>query len=489
MTHHVRVVNLIPKSRSGETNQDSEPSITVDPVNPDLIVATAFTPNPGGGANAPYYVSTDGGSTWTLNAALPGAGPFGTDDITVSFDGSGNDLYMGYLRGDNVQLNVDRSIAPTSATVATLEGRGGVDQPFTKATTVRRGADAGKDRLYVGNNDFSAPGGRTSTIDVSLDAAAASPAFTSARINSRATSGQDGPQVRPTVHQDGTVYAAFYGWRSSAATITTDVVVVRDDNWGAGPTPFTALVDPGDNKAGMRVAQAATIKWNDYLGQQRQAGNIAIAVDPTRSSRVYIAWCDGLVGAGTYVLHIRRSTDRGKTWGAADLLTLQNATNVELAVNDDGHIGLLYQQVTGTGGAQRWETHVRHSIDHGRRWHDIVLATVPASTPAKTFDPYIGDYAMLIARDDGFYGIFCTSNTPDLANFPHGVHYQRNADFATKNLLALNGITPVAPSIDPFFFHLRWHEDEERGEEELGLVAERLVIKGLRYESLEDPRA
>jgi hypothetical protein len=184
-------------------------------------------------------------------------------------------------------------------------------------------------------------------------------------------------------------------------------------------------------------------------------------------------------------LHIRRSTDRGKTWGAADLLTLQNATNVGLAVNDDGHIGLLYQQVTGTGGAQRWETHVRHSIDHGRRWHDIVLATVPASTPAKTFDPYIGDYAMLIARDDGFYGIFCTGNTPDLANFPHGVHYQRNADFATKTLLALNGITPVAPSIDPFFFHLRWHEDEEREEEELGLVTERLVIKGLRYESLE----
>ena len=46
MTHHVNVVNLIPKSLSGETNQDSEPSIAVDPDDPDLIAATAFTPVP-----------------------------------------------------------------------------------------------------------------------------------------------------------------------------------------------------------------------------------------------------------------------------------------------------------------------------------------------------------------------------------------------------------------------------------------------------------
>lgn len=486
MAHHVRVVNIVPKSRSGETIQDSEPSIAVDPANPRVLVATAFTPNPVAGPNAPYYVSTDGGDTWTLTPVLPGNGSFGTDDITVGFDSSGKMLYPGYLRGNNVQLNVDRTASPVTGPVALLEGRGGVDQPFTKAATVRRGPDAGKDRLYVGNNDFSAPGGRTSTIDVSLDAAVPAPTFNSVRIDTRATPGQDGPQVRPAIHRDGTVYAVFYGWRTNAATITTDVVVVRDDNWGSGANPFTALVDPGDGKAGMRVAAGVTIVWNDFIGQQRQAGNIAIAVDPTNSSRLYVAWCDGRVSAGTYVMHVRRSSDRGQTWSPADLLTVPNATNVGIAVNDDGHVGLLYQQVTGTGAGQRWETHVRHSTNHGHHWHDLILANVPANAPAKTFDPYIGDYAMLIAREDDFYGIFCANNTPDLANFPHGVHFQRNADFAAKQLLDVNGVTPVPISIDPFFFHVRWHEEGEEREEGRGEVEhERLMIRGLRYERLE----
>jgi len=438
-----------------------------------------------GGPNAPYYVSTDRGDTWTLTPILPGNGPFGTDDITISFDSSGKQLYPGYLRGDNAQLNVDRIANPVTGPTTLLEARGGVDQPFTRATTVRRGADAGKDRLYVGNNDFGAPGGRTSTVDVSLDAAAAAPVFTSVRIDSRATPGQDGPQVRPAIHADGTIYAAFYGWRATGATITTDVVVARDDDWGSGANPFTALVDPGDGKPGLRVAAGVTIVWNDNLGQQRQAGNIAIAVDPRNSSRVYLAWCDGHVGAGTYAMHVRRSNDRGRTWSSSDLLTVPNATNVGLAVNDDSHVALLYQQVTGMGANRRWETHVRHSVNRGRDWHDLVLATVPANAPGKTFDPYIGDYAMLISREDDFYGIFCANNTPDHANFPYGVHYQRNANFTTHQILDVNGITPVAISIDPFFFHIRRHEEEEREEERREREGERLFIRGLRYERLE----
>lgn len=483
MTHHVNVVNLIPKSLSGETNQDSEPSIAVDPDDPDLIVATAFTPVPG--PNAAYYVSTNGGASWTLNAALPGQGPFGTSDITVAFDRSGKDLYVGFLRGDNINLEVDRSTAPTTPAITNLEGRGGVDQPFTKATTVTKGPDAGKDRLYVGLNDFAAPGGRTSTIEVALDAASAGPLFTSVRIDTRATSGQDGPQVRPAIHADGTIYAAFYGWRASAANITTDVVVVRDDAWGGGATPFTALVDPGDGKAGLRVAEGVTILFNDFLAQQRQAGNIAIAVDTHDSSRVYLAWCDGLVGSGTYTLHVRRSHDRGLHWGTGDLLSIPNATNVGLAVNEDGHVGLLYQQATGSGATQRWETQFRHSRDHGEHWTGLVLATTPANTPLKTFDPYLGDYAMLLARGKDFYGVFCANNTPDLANFPHGVRFQRNVDFPSKTLRAINGVTLVNPSIDPFSFRYRWSEDEhfrELGERE---ALEGLIVKNLRYERLE----
>jgi hypothetical protein len=99
-------------------------------------------------------------------------------------------------------------------------------------------------------------------------------------------------------------------------------------------------------------------------------------------------------------------------------------------------------------------THFRQSPD-GANWADLVLCTAPASTPAKTFDPYLGDYDHLVTVGRDFYGIFSANNTPDNANFPNGVVYQRNADFATHRLLALDGTTPVAPSIDPFFVKVK----------------------------------
>ena len=64
----------------------------------------------------------------------------------------------------------------------------------------------------------------------------------------------------------------------------------------------------------------------------------------------------------------------------------------------------------------------------------------------------------LLAVDRDFYGVFCGNNTPDLANFPNGVSYQRNADFAAQTLLDLDTTTPVAVSVDPFFF--QWSEDQ-----------------------------
>ena len=97
----VSVTNIIPQSLSGESNQDSEPNLAVNPQDTNQMVATAFTPSPMGGALAPIFVSTDGGATWSLRNVVPGAGNpgFPTKDITVSFATSGGTLYAAILQG------------------------------------------------------------------------------------------------------------------------------------------------------------------------------------------------------------------------------------------------------------------------------------------------------------------------------------------------------------------------------------------------------
>lgn len=456
----VLVVNMIPRSLSGEDNQDSEPTIAVNPANPKQIAGSAFTPDPGGGPRAPIYVSNDGGQTWTLNAIVPSSVQDGsiTADITVAFGTTSNILYAGIIRlpfpDDRTRLNILRTKNfQNTTTMDVLVDRtgAGVDQPYVQAATVADGPDKGKDRLYVGDNDFSAPQGRTATIDQSLNAGASAPSFKSVHIESRRTSGQDGPTIRPALHKDGTVYAIFHSWQtfnSRTGRGTADIVVVRDDKGGSGTAPFTSLVDPNDGKAGVRVVQGTQFNFNGFLGKQRTGGDVSIAVDPNNSDIIYIAYNDDQ--GPIYALHVLRSTDRGQTW-SQELRNISDALNGALAINSQGVVGFLYQQLTGTGASQKWVTKLELSAN-GLTWNALTLAQTLANEPRKQFDPYLGDYDHLMAVGKDFYGVFSASNKPDKNNFPQGVVYQRNANFNTRTLLDVDNVTPVHVSIDPFFF-------------------------------------
>lgn len=458
----VFVVNMIPKSLSGEDHQDSEPTIAVNPANPLQIAASAFTPDPSEGPRAPIFISADGGQSWTLNSIVPSSVADGsaTADITVAFGSSSNVLYAGIIRfpfpGDRTRLNILRTknFQGTAVMDVLIDRTGqGVDQPYVQAATVSSGPDQGKDRVYVGDNDFNATGGRTATIDQTLSGASANPPFKSVRIESRTTPGQDGPPVRPAIHPDGTVYAVFHSWRSfdnNTGRGTADIVVVRDDKGGATPNPFTNLVDPNDHKSGVRVAQGAKFNFNGFLGQQRTGGDVSIAVDPTNSKIVYVAYNDDV---GTfYVLHVRKSNDGGLTW-SPDLRTVRDALNPALAVNSSGKLGLLFQQLTGTG-AKTWVTKFELSSG-GNPERVFVLHQAPANRPTKQFDPYLGDYDHLMAVGKDFYGVFSGSNSPRKENFPSGITYQRNVNWNSNTLLDVDNATTVNPSIDPFFFKVK----------------------------------
>jgi hypothetical protein len=453
------LVNMIPNSLSGETEQDSEPMLAVNRANPLQLVGTAFTPNPMGQSSttAPVYVSADGGRTWTLNAIVPGGDM--TGDITVAFGQSGN-LYAGILRQDSPPQQTELNILRTTdfrspAPMQVLVDRLGADQPFIQSSPGGTAA-AATDRVYVGDNLPN------STVDFSLDAAAATATmgFKKTFVESRPNVGQNGPQVRTACHPGGVTYVAYYGWRKQSGnfaantlSITADVVVVRDDSGASGPNPFGDLIDPSDAKPGRLVARNVKFPFRQLgkpaEGQQRLGGDLAIAVNPADPKIVYLVF-SGLAGT-KLTTHVVRSTDSGQTW-SADLLTLPFGINVSIAVNDSGDPGLLYQQLTGSGANTGWATHFRKATASSPDvWTDLVLCQHPALKPAKTFDPYLGDYAYMTAVGLEYFGIFSASNEPDLTHFPNGVIYQRNHDFTAKTLTNLAGAT-VPISIDPFFF-------------------------------------
>ena len=459
----VTVVNMIPTPQSNEVNNDAEPNIAVTPANANQIAATAFTPCPTAGSNAPIYVSTNGGADWTLNCIVPGGNAtFGTGDITIRFAGSGGVLYAGDLRGDSfLVMNIVRTPDFTAMTpMDVLETRSSTDQPYIQATTVLTGASP--DRVYVGSNHTSV--NQSSTVDLSLDAATApAPAGLGPHTTeARATCGQDGPPTRPAVHANGTIYAAFFHWVTCGTPITADVVVVRDDNWGSGAIPFTALSDvpnpPGDGLVGRRVATGVSLRWAADFGSQITLNSqISIAVDPNDSRVVWLAWDDGAnADASNYTIHVRRSSDSGATW-SADLKTVVAATNPALAINSSSKLAFLYQRFvnpgTCAGGGSCWETHVEQTLD-GVTWADLVLANVSAAAHTGTHRD-IGDYDHVMASGKDFYGVFSADNTPNMTNFPNSVTYLRHASFATHQLFADAAHTmPVATSIDPFFFHI-----------------------------------
>jgi hypothetical protein len=81
----VSIVDAILQVDSAETDQNSEPSIAVNPTNWRQMVIGSF------GAGTPYFISMDGGSTWFSFGRLS------TNDKTIAWTPDGSSVLTATL--------------------------------------------------------------------------------------------------------------------------------------------------------------------------------------------------------------------------------------------------------------------------------------------------------------------------------------------------------------------------------------------------------
>jgi len=470
-TPSVTVVDIIPESLSGETNMNCEPNLTVDPADALQIAASARLPEPMGRKMSVVFVSADGGMTWSCRSTVPLET---SPDVTLRFGGMSNTpntpntLYVAALKAYDPnkysKLMICRSddCAETKMeSILAVQPQDLIDQPYIAAAKINN-----LDRVFVGVDNFNGPPGRTATVIRSLDGTGNGPSsnFTWIPIEFASPPPQrDNSEIRPAISADHQkVYAVFNRVLSiNGNQRVGDVVLVRDDDGGnSGPTSFTRLQDQ-NGVAGFPVKKARTFLFDeDYfpalLGKQRLGGDLAIAVDPGNSNKVYLVW--GEVLGGQPVLHVVSSDNGGTNWSPI-VRTVTNAVNPGLAINTNGTLAFLYQQlVTDPSGVATWYTRLELTKNDFTNIDPFTLSKFPDTELGVggglpiVGQPRLGDYLHLLARGKDFYGIFSASNVPEQSRFPSGVIFQRHKDFATKKLLDQQNANEIPFSVDPFFF-------------------------------------
>ncbi|MFB7666421.1 Ig-like domain repeat protein [Kitasatospora sp. NPDC056138] len=420
---------------ANSTGGFGEPSIAINPANPDQIVITRFhqqfwNANPAS-PNADLLYSTDGGVTWSEKTTItpPPGITTGTApaDQTVDYGRDGT-LYGTFLTCPNncaqQQVVTGSTSDPANPASWTWNVQSGsaqltsgtrtlADQPWL---LVNSDPDAPtKDKVYVAYEDLAPT---TPTAQVAVADGVSPVGFT--RDNSpgtvdtnKATSG--GIRLA-TDRRNGWVYSLF---QTGSDTGDPQNITYRLNRSKDGGKTW-GLPVPG-NPNGIDVATADTHQGRTYKfgGVNALIGGIDhAAVDPSNGD-VYVAY--GADVSGNNQIRIRRLTDDGAdglTVGAEHTVSAStNAALPSVAVLGDGTVGVLYMTSDGTNGSgyPTFSAHIARSTDHGMTFTDTLLqsfassqkpATGCAGDPNCSTQRVLGDFQQLKAVGNVFYGAF-----------------------------------------------------------------------------------
>jgi len=385
------------------TERFTEPSIAVNPANPQQIVAVFE-------ANAHASYSQDAGRSWKSAEGVAPADYKASGDVSTAFDKYGH-AFIAYIAADKlgtfnywghnatrnglfVRRSLDGGATWEATPVVVAEHATGPGIPFEDKSYIV--SDTSNSRfsgnLYVGWTRWTLTGseillsrstdvGQTWSTPVEIDGHPGLP-----RDDKGEHDGFDG-----TVGPDGSLYAVWADADGIALAISRD--------GGKTFSPARTIIRTAPLQFDLQTVTDAN-------------GFPQIAIDP-RSQRLYVTWSD--YRNGDVDIFCSTSTDQGKTWSAPVRVNNDPVHNGAdqfyqwLAVDPaDGAANVIFYDRRADPENRLQTVTLARSTDGGRSFQNYAWATEPFDSTGI----FLGDYVGITAFGGRVYGVWTEKAPP-----------------------------------------------------------------------------
>ncbi len=434
-------LGIVPTGPNVLANQDdttqnqNEPSIDVNPTDPNHIIATSndyrlrVDPPPEHDVRAGYYVSFDGGHTW------PGDGIIDISTIPNTFAAGDpaiaihdmNDVYYSYIAFN--RATNDGGVAVSKSTDGGLTWQDPVVVDWNSAYEFQDKEYLAVDatggqydgNVYVTWTNFST--GAPIYFARSTDGGATF--STPFQVSDAGYYSNQGSI--PAVGPDGILYVVWYSYD------TGGLRMAKSTNGGQSfGTPVA-------------VASVAEIPSPLPGGDFRDNSYPSMAVDQT-SGTIYVAWSDFRNNDAD--IYLTYSTNQGQTWTFPKRINSDPVQNnaqqffpwVDVAPNGNVYVGWFDSRLDPSPliPPMLYDEYVSVSTDGGLTFSpNQRISEVTADSSVGGFNPpFIGDYSGIAATDDFVY--------------PAWVDTRRNQeDIYTQTMQAVHGQKLAPAMVDP----------------------------------------
>jgi hypothetical protein len=458
----------------------NEPSVAVNPLDPNQIVVTTFAygvfiDSGPGASKASVWYSTDGGADWTIrfpipNSPAPGQGV--PNDQTIAYDSNGV-LHGAFLTFGLTSTSPSLNIFQGTTTDPNADGVNGRPatawqwDPNTANVYSRTTNNSdqpwlvlGNGHVYVGYGVFLDNGkGGDGNVEMRVSASADNGATFTADNNINSTNNNGSlsitanPGIRLATDKVGNVYS-IYGWGQSPvvqAGETTSLHYRLNMSSDGGQTwKFTSL---GGQAGGLVIDDGQSLQLgSSFGGVDRLTGNItAIAADPSGAHVYAVYGKEDATGTDRLYLAEFHPDGSGGLVERANPLPFsvagQRSALPSIAVTDNGTIAVQYD--TFTAGDGQFHVHLATSADQGRSFTDQDLYDFTATGipyPYTGGNRLFGDYQDLIALGNTVYGTFAARG--NVLNHSHGIDTTDKIDpFFYSVALPSGRLNSLAPSL------------------------------------------